>query len=377
MKETRMRSCVIAAGLLLATAAPVLAQNTNPLRDGLDHLPATLLSGQTGDFAYFLDMHTLMSLVDDDSAPRPQLRAMPIVDVLALESVFETEPAEWEAKAGTTIDKIRYFTGYGRPPNSTSNWGLVDADAATDMIAALKAVGFEDAGVSGVVGNGEPQRFDPSKRDPSDPWRTAIGAAQFAAAVGTNVVQAQTPQAATVAAGQQPSLGDNPIVATALAGLEQAAGNGQVVQAVVISPLFGMAALDPAAMLAPSADMDETKERLEEQMAALSQGIPPYLGGIIADIQHDRPGVGIALTYPDCAIAEEAADAIATRWVDMAGDAAQGEVTANTAEGEGGFCAATVSVFVDADSPEQNPAYRVLIETYTRGQVGILQIGEN
>lgn len=56
---------------------------------------------------------------------------------------------------------------------------------------------------------------------------------------------------------------------------------------------------------------------------------------------------------PDCTIAQEAADAIAARWSDMAGEAAQGEVTAHTAEGEGGFCAATVSVFVDADSPSR------------------------
>lgn len=145
----------------------------------------------------------------------------------------------------------------------------------------------------------------------------------------------------------------------------------------MISPLFGMMVLDPAALLSPSPDMEETKKRMEEQMAAVSQGIPPYLGGIIADVQHDQPGVGIALAYPDCTIAQEAADAIAARWGDMAGEAAQGEVTAHTAEGEGGFCAATVSVFVDADSPEQSPAYRALIEAYMRGQAGILQIGQS
>jgi hypothetical protein len=138
-----------------------------------------------------------------------------------------------------------------------------------------------------------------------------------------------------------------------------------------------MTGLDPAALLSPSPDMEETRKRMEEQMATLGQGIPPYLGGLIADVQHERSGVGIALAYPDCDIAQEAANAIVARWVEMAGDAAQGDVSANTAEGEGGFCAATVSVFVDADSPEQSPAYRALIENYMRGQAGILQIGQN
>jgi len=371
-----MRSSVIAAGLLLATASPVLAQNIDTLRDGLGHLPATLLAGQTGDVAYFLDMEALKGLAERDSSVRPQLRAMPIVEVLALDSIFRAEPAEWEGKAGTSIDKIRYFTGYGRPPNSVSNWGLVDADAANDMIAALKAAGFEDAGVSGVVGNGEPQRFDLSARDPSDPWRTSVGAAQFAAAMGSNVVQAQTPQAAAVAAGKQPSLGDNPIVATALAGLDQAAGNSQVVQAVVISPLFGMAGLDPQAMLAPSADIEETKKRLEEQMAALGQGIPPYLGGIIADLQGDSPGAAVSLVYPDCMSTKAAADAIVARWADKA-DVAIDRPTTDTAEGSDGLCAAVVSAFVESDTPEQNPAYRALIEPYLRNEAGILQIGES
>jgi len=93
-------------------------------------------------------------------------------------------------------------------------------------------------------------------------------------------------------------------------------------------------------------------------------------------VQHEKPGVGVGLAYPDCSIAREAADAIAARWVEMAGDAAQGEVAADTAEGEGGFCAARVSVFVDADSAGQSPAYRALIENYVRGQAGILQISQ-
>ena len=372
-----MRYCVIAATLMLTTSAPALAQNLDALRDGLNHLPATLMFEQRGDIAYFLDLQVTMGLGADDSSVRPFFRAMPTASINALDSLQRTDPAEWEAKAGTTIDTLRYFAGYGRPPDVLSYWGLSDDDAVSDMIATLQTIGFENAGLPGVVGNGEARRMDPAKRNPSDPWRSQVGAAQFAAAKGSTMVQAETSQAAMLAAVLQPSLGENPIIQTALAGLEQSVGDSQIVQAQVISPFFGMTGIDPAALLSPSPDIEETKKRMEEQMAALSQGIPPYLGGVIADVQHEKPGVGIALTYPDCTIAQEAADAIAARWVEMAGDAAQGEITAHTDEGEGGFCAATVSVFVDTDSPQQSSAYRALIETYVRGQTGILQIGQS
>ena len=372
-----MRRRVIAASLLLASSVPTLAQNIDVLRDGLDHLPATLVSEDRGDLAYFVDVQVLSGLVEGDSAVRPFFRLMSGADINALQSLSRTPTVEWEAKAGTSLDKLRYFTGYGQPPNVVSFWGLSDEAAATQMIATLETIGFEDAGAPGVVGNGEPQRMDPSKIDPSDPWRTKIGAAQFAAAKGNTVVQAQMPQTAMLATAEQPSLGQDPILQVALAGLDQAVGDGLVVQAVVISPLFGMAGVDPAAVLTTSADIEETRKRLEEQMAALGSGIPPYLGGVLADVQADRQGAIIALTYPDCTIAQEAADAIAMRWADMAGEEAQGDIVAQTAEGEGGLCAAAVSVSIEADNLEQNPAYRALIEPYLRGQAGVLQIGES
>ncbi|WEJ34109.1 hypothetical protein [Devosia sp. SD17-2] len=372
-----MRHAIIAASLLLSTSGAALAQNLDALRDSLDHLPATVLMQEYGDLAYFVDVKVAAGLAGDDAEVRPFSRVLTGADMLALQSLASSEAAEWESKAGTTIDRVQYFAGYGRPPNVHSFWGLSDETAAADLIAALETVGFESAGAPGVIGNGEPQRMDPSKRDPSDPWRTNIGAAQFAAASGTNVVQAQTPQAAMIAASQQPRLGENPIMHTALSGLEQSVGDSQLVQAVVISPLFGMTGLDPSAFLSPSADMDETKKKIEEQMAALGSGIPPYLGGIVVDVQHESQGVGIALAYPDCEIAQQAADSIAARWVDLAGDAAQGEITAHTAEGEGGLCAATVSVYLNEDNAAQNPAYRAVVETYMRGQPGVLQIGQS
>ena len=372
-----MRHCVIAAALMLTTSAPALAQTIDAMRDALDDLPATLLLEQRGDLAYFIDVPVIMELDQEGSTRQPFLRAIPTADIPALNSLSRMEAADWEAKSGVALDALRYFTGYGVPPNVHSHWGLKDETAAADMIEALAGMGFEDAGAPGVVGNGVAREMNPSRRDPSNPWLTMIGAAQFAAAKGSNVIQTQTPEAAALAASDQPSLGDNSILKTALAGLEQSTGNGQIVQAMVISPLFGMTGLDPASLLTPSMNIEETKQRLEEQMAALESGIPPYLGGIVVDVQHEQPGVGIALAYPDCTIAQTAADAIAKRWVEMAGDGAQGEVTAATAEGDDGLCAAAVSVVVEGKGYEPNPAYRAVVDPYFRRLAGVLQIGQN
>lgn len=371
-----MRRYVVAATLMLTTSMPAMAQNLDALRDALDHLPATLLSQQHGDLAYFADVQVIMKLGDGDAAPLSRSRLMPMAAITALQTLPGSGPTEWEAKAGTAVEKLRYFAGHGRAPNVYSYWGLADEAAAGELIANLQTNGFENAGPEGVVGNGEPMRMDPSKIDPTDPWRTRIGAAQFAAAKGTNVVQANIPQAAQNAAAEQASLGDNPILQTALAGLEQSIGDSQIVQAVAISPMFGMAGLDPVALVGSTPDIDETRQRLEERMAELAQGIPPYLGGLIVDVHQHRPGVGIALAYPDCTAAQAATRALTSRWTEIADDSAQGEIVTSTVQGENGLCAATLSVFVEQDSQE-NPAYRALIEPYWRGEPGILQIGQS
>lgn len=372
-----MRRSVIAASLLLTTSVPSLAQNLDALGDALNNLPATVLTQDRGDLAYFVDIHAINGLGEDHPDIRPYFRLMVGTDINALNSLPGTDAAEWEGKAGTAIDQLRSLTGYGQPPNVVNLWGLADEAAATDMIAALEARGFETAGAQGVIGNGEPLRMDPQQRDPSDPWRTMIGAAQFAAAKGDSIVQAQTPQEALLVSTPQPALGENPIFQIALDGLEQSVGDSWIIQATIISPLFGIGGMDPALVLSPSADMDETRQNLEEQMAALGKGIPPYLGGIIADVQGERVGLAIALAYPDCDIAQTAAELIETRWSEMAAEAAQGQLTAHTAEGEGGLCAATLSVYIDNENLELNPAYRLVLDAYFSRHPGILQIGES
>jgi hypothetical protein len=376
-KEIEMRRSIIAASLVLTTSMPVLAQNLDTLRDGLNALPASLLMQNRGDLAYFVDVQAIHTLGANNPDLRPYFRLMLGTEINALDSLSRTDPAEWQERAGIALDQLRFMMGYGVPPNVVNLWGLANEAATAEMMTALEARGFETAGATGVIGNGEPMRMDPQRRDPSDPWRTRIGAAQFAAAKGNSVVQAQTPQEALLVSSSQPALGDNPIFATALAGLEQSVGDHWILQAAVISPAFGLGGIDPALVLSPSGDMDETRQKIEEQMAALGKGIPPYLGGIIADVQGESTGISIALAYTDCEMAQLAADLIGTRWSEMAGEAAQGEMADKTVESQNGLCAATLSVFIESDNLELNPAYRSVLDAYFGRQPGILQIGES
>ncbi|SMQ61665.1 hypothetical protein SAMN06295905_0553 [Devosia lucknowensis] len=369
-----MRRSVISIALMLTASAPALAANVDALREGLDHLPESVFVQEKGDVAYFADVD-VMSAQGESGPANSFVRLFAAADFTPLQSLASSEQSEWETKAGTTRDKVRYFTSFGVPPNTHTFWGLVDEASATELVSTLETIGFESAGMPGVVGNGEPMQFNPQDRDPANPWRTRVGAAQFAAATGTNVVQAQTPQAAMTAASDQPRLGQNPIIATALAGLEQSAGEAHVVQAVVISPLFGLAGLDPAAVLSPTADIAETRAKIEAQMEALGKGIPAYMGGIVADIQTDKMGAAIALAYPDCTVAQAAADAIAGRWSDMAPDTAQGEIETGTAEGVDGLCAAVVTVLIDESETVQNPAYAAVLNAHMRREASVLQIG--
>jgi hypothetical protein len=369
-----MRRSLITACLLLATASSAFSENLDALQQGLTRMPASVLAQPVADQAYFVGIDAMNELQQSDAAARIFSRLVRGTELTPLESLAQTERKEWETKAGVTIDKLRYFVGFGRPPATVTIWGLSDAAAADNMIDALQERGFESAG-AGVFGNGEPMKFDPQKRDPADPWRTMIGAAQFAAVKENTVVQANMPAYAISTAGTQPGASDNPIIKTALAGLHSSASDGRVVQAVVISPAFGITGIDPSLVLSPSADIAETRKKIEAQAAELGAGIPPYLGGIITDIQLETPAIGISLAYADCAIAQRAADMIAQRWTTMAGDNAQGKITAGTAQGIDGLCAATVKVVLAEPGIERNPAYAQILSSYFTRKAGILNIG--
>jgi hypothetical protein len=142
---------------------------------------------------------------------------------------------------------------------------------------------------------------DMRNRNPSDPWRSKLGAASFAAAKGNGVIQTTRPEALPMLMAEQPTAADNPIAATALTGLDQAAGDGWIIQAMLISPAFDLGRINPADFILPQkGNLDDIRAKLEVSMDASLGGIPPYFGGIIADMQLDTPAVALSLSYGDC-----------------------------------------------------------------------------
>ncbi|MHA6690903.1 hypothetical protein [Devosia sp. A449] len=372
-----MRLTVIAASLLLTTSGPAFAQNLDALADALGHLPETILTQPVPEQAYFVDIWALRGLAGSELGAKSLLRTQLGAALRPIEALHMGGVDPWEEKSGIAFDQLHYVAGFGRTPEVVSIWGLADAAATTALLDALTARDFVPVGDAGILGNGEPLAPDLRNRNPSDPWRGTMGAASFATADGNAVVQSMHPDALPTLVADQPSAADNPIVATALAGLDQSVGDGWIVQAMVISPAFGLTLVDPGDFLLPqSGNFDDVRTRLEASMDASLAGIPPYFGGIIADVQLDTPAVALSLTYGDCATADAAAQRIEQRWIESMPDMAQGTITATTAAGVDSLCAAIVTIVSDGEDPNVNPTFNALFDLYMRRQFTVLQIGQ-
>lgn len=364
----------LAAGLWLS-AAPAWAQNLEPLNEALDKLPDIVLQNPRADQAAFVDMEALRRLSALDGAISPQTLQRAVLGV-AIEPVqaLTLGPAqEWNEKAGIDLAEVRYFIGFGSAPQSATVWGLRDNAAADGMLGALQKRGFTASG-AGVLGNGEPGRINPSRHDPSDPWLGTGGAARFAGAKGNVVLQSSAPQAVTMLQRDARGADEHPIVRTALAGLEAAVGDHTIVQALVVSPVLGLRAGDPAQWVGqPGEPLAALQSRLQGGVPQDSEGLPPWLGGIIVDAQADQPAAAISLTYADCDAARKAATLMKQRWADTMPENAQGDMVAEAVPGsQDGLCAATLRVSAQT---QEAPLFRSVIAAMMRRQFTVLQIG--
>lgn len=371
-----MRLTAIAAALLLTTGSPALAQNLDALTQALGHLPEVILTNPVPDQAYFVDMGALRSLTVGEIDARSLMRTQLGAGLRAIDALHIGGVDAWEEKSGIAFDAVRYFVGFGSTPHTVTIWGLADEAAAAGLLNALVKRDFVPVGSDGALGNGEPMAVDVRNRNPSDPWRSMVGAASFAAAKASAVVQTTSPEALPMLTAEQPTVADNPIVATAINGLGEAIGDGLVIQAMLISPAFGLGTIDPAAfILSQGSNLDDIRSKLEASMDAGLEGIAPYFGGIIADAQLDAPAVALSLTFGDCETAQTAALQIEQRWAQFMPEIAQGTITTGAVESVDGLCAATVTIIGDSEDPTANPIFNALYESYMRQQFTVLQIG--
>lgn len=351
----------LVATLTLMALSPLAAQAQSPIEAGLGHVPDAVLSESGPIHAWFSAIGPQAD-GGDAGAFRHYLGAG-----RALETLRSAPSAVWEEKAGLPLGALDYLLTYGNPPAETTIWGLTSEVAAGSALAALASRGFAPTEM-GSLGNGEPGRIDPTRRDPADPWRGKVGQASFVHASGAALIQTEAPRPAGL--DGQMSMADNPLVATALTGLA-ALEPGGIVQAVVISPLVGLASPDMADLLGKP--LEEVRAQWAEEAKAEGAGMEPFLGGVIADMGTETPRLALSLTFADCASAAAAAETIAARWSETMRTPLL-ETTAAAVPGSEGLCAGLVTV--DVEPADGNPAYRELLQMLMMNRgVPLLAVG--
>lgn len=361
-------------------AAPGLA-GTETLREALGQLPEVILANPAGELAYFLDMEELLALPQPEDGTPQIARGMEMAGGLPpMQALATAGPGPWEEKAGIGLESLRYLAGFGASPHGISIWGLEEETSAA-LPGILTERGFAPAAgdvPDGALANGEPMQTDLTMADAADPWRGRMGQASLVALRDTVLIQSPTPEGLAAVAQPEPpaSAADHAIVRTILDGID-AAAEGPIVQAMLISPAFGLPQIDPAVLLQAGRDgIDRVRAVMEAQVAAGSEGIPVYLGGLIADIQTGQhPALVIALAYPDCDIAEAAGAALVQRWQQHPGDALPAETRWQAVPATEGFCAATVTIMSQTEGASLNPIAARLLAAYRSRDFNLLQIG--
>jgi len=368
---------IATAVLLWAISVPALAAGVEPLRDSLAKMPESVLTLPTAVQFSYVDVAALHAIAGHEGLNQTVLgRAIIGSTFLPAYKSLETDSSQtWSKKSHIDRTDLLYLAGFGAALKTIAIWGLNDDTAADALIDALDASDFDAVGDKEIIGNGQPGTKDSLKNDPADPWRGINGRPTFAAAKGNAVIQASTPELLVPLLDERPSMAENAVVTTALAGLDAALDGDLLVQAMLVTPMFGLGRPDTEDLLIIGLNLDVMRERLEARLKPGTDGIPPYLGGFIADAQGEQPAVVISLAYADCETAKQAAEQIGQRWQDTMGQAAQGEIRTASVSAPGG-CAAILKVAGKTAADPGNPILKALFDTYPRRQFDVLQIGK-
>jgi len=365
-----MRLFGTALAIVLAASGAAHAQGTQTLRAALEQIPQSVLASPVPDLAYFIDIQTALNALDLDSGDDPNALRQLIGTGRPLEALGFGGRAAWEERAGVGLEDLDYFAFFSRLPNDIAVWGLGENERVEALLADLAARDFVPMGNGEILANGEPRVPNLQSRDVLDPWRGSVGQASFVLSRENALVQAFAPELLLGLGG--PGAAQHPVIGTALAGLDAAMGQDAIMQAMVVSPMIGLAGPDLAGLLGQS--MDEIRSELEAAVQTDSADLPFYLGGIIADLAGDTPRLAIALTFGDCKTASLGMERLVNRWSDdMRTVALAMESAAVT--GEDGLCAGVVLIEVEETPTVRNPAYFEIFQSLVRGGVPVLAIG--
>jgi hypothetical protein len=375
-----MRLKALALCLLAGFGTSVAAQDsTQSLQQALKQIPQVVLSNPEAMQIFFLDAQVWRGLEKSGPSADGMRRLAIAQPIRPLESIGYGLD-QWSANAKISFDELSYFAGFGQAPLNISYWGLKDKQSVGKLVASLKQTDFAavDGDVSGLLANDGAGKMDMKKANPKDPWRGMMGKASFVLPLDTALIQASSATGMKILAQPTPSVADSEVVAASVAGLKEAvpSDRGQIVQAAVISPVMGLASVDPGkVLLSANADIDIAKQNLKAAVEATGRGIPPYFSGIIADAQIDNlPAVVMSLSYADCATARQAVDGIGAAWKESMADAVEAKVSGRTVEA-GKLCAAVVSLTSPKAENAGNPILSQVMNRYMRREFTLLQIG--
>ncbi|MDH4992364.1 hypothetical protein QEZ48_16230 [Aquamicrobium lusatiense] len=373
-----MRAIPLLLFLLTGTALAAQAHDgTDVLHRALASMPEIVLTSPNAMQVSFLDVQAWRGLSGGE-ASAPAMRRLSIAGGIApLDALNYGGLDSWEEKAGIAFDKIGYFAGFGQPPMAIGYWGFDSSDAASQLIDNLRQRDFAPVAgpVEGTLGNGEPNVTNLQNRDPANPWVGPLGRSSFALALDDVVIQAPAPEAMAAMTRNEPSAVDHDVLAAALDGLSGTVGvdQGQIIQAAIISPAFGLEGFDPAALF-ETTNIEDAKAALEASMEEGVQGIPPYVGGILADVQYeDGPAVSVSLIYADCEAADSAIAALKARWVENMTEVAR--IEGKSVAGDGALCAAVMSFVGEDPGDAGNPLLTETLHRYMSRDFNLLRIG--
>lgn len=375
-----MRLKALALCLLAGFAASAAAQDsTQSLTRALKQIPQVVLTAPEAMQIFFVDTQAWRGLEKAGPSADGMRRLSMAQWINPLQSIGYGLD-QWSANAKIPFDELSYFAAFGQAPGNITYWGMKDGKSVGGLVDRLKQADFSPVGgdVPGVLANGEANKMDMTKANPKDPWRGAMGKASFVVPLDTALVQASDATGMKVLAKPTPSVADSAVVAASVAGVKEAvpSDSGQIVQAAVISPVFGLEGVDPAKVLPASpGDIETAKRNLQAAVDSSRRGIPPYFSGIIADAQiNSVPAVVISLAYADCATAKQAADGIGAAWNESMAGAVQAKVSGRTVQA-GSLCAAVVSVVAPKAENAGNPILSQLMNRYMQRDLTVLQIG--
>ncbi|MGV3551050.1 hypothetical protein [Rhizobium sp.] len=370
-------TATIVSGFLAIGGTAAFADNTATLRKALSHLPETALATADPMPIAFLDVKA-MSSAEEGALSEAALRRMSFGSFLRpLEALQYGMGKDWTEKAGVPFEDISYFVGNGMPPVRLAYWGLADEKAADTLLEALTSRGFRQLqDTPRMLANGDPRAINFEARDETNPWLGTMGQTSFAMPHAETVMQATAPQDFEPVLEMKRSVADNPAIATLLEGIAKAPASrdSTLVQALVVTPLFGMSSVDPADFLqSDMTDLEATKKKLEEKMVEGSKGIPPYFAGMMVDAQQATgPALVISLAYADCASADSAVTTIQARWnkaTDLNGIA---DISGQSVPAADKACAAVISFAAKGETNE--PLRHAFSGAMTR-KFNVLQIG--